>query len=463
MHQPRIPACRYTTARPPVAWRSSTVLRLVRVLRAPNLPGNGMRRIGWQAVFLTSVLLCTLTSGKLQAAPSIPASDATVLERLPFKANDPIARELAALRKTVQQNPNTPASAAQLARRYYDLVAEEGDPRYLGYAEAALAPWWKLAAPPDEVLLMRATLKQFRHDFASAIADLDRLLARTPSHDNARVLRATLHIVQARYPMARADCQAVRGAANQAVALGCLAMVNGLTGQAEPAYTRLAAALRTVPSTDKDNQLWILLRLAEMAQRLSRPQLAETHFKQALALGVQDTFLLAAWSDFLLEQGRAPEVVALLKDKTRSDNLLLRLVLAEQGSTSASARTNRTTLAARFAAAQLRGDTVHQAEEARFALQIENNPAKALKLAQENWKVQLEPRDARIVLEAALALKDAPAAAPVLQWLAESKHEDRTLLQLASQLQKVRPKHSSGNPPNSTPNPAQPSKTEAKP
>lgn len=428
----------HQSSAPPLPHSAPSLASLV--ADRPNVsprPARRMARHIGQLALLAGALLCLVPGGTLHAAPTIPASDATVLERLPFKANDPLARELAALRKSLQRNPNDPATAAQLARRYYELVAEEGDPRYLGYAEAALAPWWKQALPPDEVLLMRASLKQFRHDFAGAIADLDQLLTRTPGHGNARALRATLHIVQARYGVARADCLALQGPANALVAQGCLAMVDGLTGQAEAAYQRLATAFKAEPPANKSNQLWILLRLAEMAQRLSRPQLAEAHFKQALALGVQDTFLLAAWSDFLLEQGRAPEVITLLQDKTRSDNLLLRLVLAEQGNASAGARGHRSTLAARYAAAQLRGDTVHQAEEARFALQIEHNPAKALKLAQENWKVQLEPRDARILLEAAVALRDAHAAQPVLQWVADSKHEDKSLLQLASQLQKI--------------------------
>lgn len=392
--------------------------------------------------FSALALICP----SLQAAPYIPANDATVLERLPFKANDPVARELAELRKAARQHPQDPETAAKLARRYYDLVAEEGDPRYVGYAEAALAPWWKQAVPPAPVLLMRATIRQFRHDFDMALADLGLLLEREPGHGDARALRATLHIVQARYAAARADCQALSGEGNALVALGCMAMVDGLSGQAGAAYERLAAAYQQAGSTanapNQSNQLWILLRLAEMAQRLNRPQQAEAHFKQALALGRQDSFLLAAWCDFLLEQKRSAEVLALLKDKTRSDGLLLRLVLAEQGQTNGEAQQRRATLAARYAAAQMRGDKVHQQEEARFALHIENNPAKALRLAQENWKVQLEPRDARILLEAALAVRDPGAAQPVLQWLSESRHEDPVLRQLAARLQangKVQP------------------------
>ena len=77
---------------------------------------------------------------------------------------------------------------------------------------------------------------------------------------------------------------------------------------------------------------------------------------------------------------------------------------------------------------------MHQQEEARFALQVQHDPKKALRLAQENWKVQLEPRDARIFLEAALALNDTDAAQPVLQWLDSSHIEDRNLMALGQKL-----------------------------
>jgi hypothetical protein len=73
------------------------------------------------------------------AAPYIPASESQVLERLPFKANDPIAREMGQLRADLGRDPNNADTAVALAWRYYELVAEEGDPRYLGYAQAALA------------------------------------------------------------------------------------------------------------------------------------------------------------------------------------------------------------------------------------------------------------------------------------------------------------------------------------
>jgi Tfp pilus assembly protein PilF len=380
--------------------------------------------------------LAIFSGGQSFAAPYVPTADSRVLEHLPFKLNDPVARELAQMRATLQRDPRNLDVAVALARRYYEMVGEEGDPRYLGYAQAALAPWWEMPTPPAEVQVLRASLRQFRHDFAGAVTDLTQVIERNPANPQARALRAIIHVVQARYMLARSDCQVLRQVGDPLIGLGCIALVDGLTGNAGAAYQSLSIALTNTSGLSTSKELWLQLRLAELARRLGRNALAETHFKRALALGITDTFLLAAYADFLLDQKRPAEVVALLKDRTRSDTLLLRLVFAERALHLATAVQRAATLEARYAAAQLRGDTVHQQEEARFSLEVRHDPRKALTLAQENWKVQREPSDARIFLEAALAAHEPAAARPVFQWLDENHIEDRYLAELGQQLKR---------------------------
>lgn len=387
-------------------------------------------RISLKPIFL----LCLCLAGPVGAEPYVPAADGQVLERLPFKPNDPVARSLARARAEWRRNPRNPEAAVNLARQYYELVSEEGDPRYLGYAQAALAPWWDLPEPPTEVQVMRASLRQFRHDFAGAIADLGKVLERDPRHMRARALRATIHIVQARYTDARTDCTALHGVTSELIAIACTAMIDGLTGRAGVAYQRLHAAFQAAPDASAPEKLWALLRLTEISQYLGRQEQAEGHFRQALNLGITDTFLLAAYADYLLDRNRPAEVVAMLKNRIPSDVLLLRLVLAERMVASPTAKERARVLEARYAAAKMRSDTVHQQEESRFALQVRHDPKEALLLAQENWKVQREPRDARVFLEAAVAMKDMQAAQPVLQWLEQNKTENPYLLDLAQQL-----------------------------
>jgi hypothetical protein len=56
-------------------------------------------------------------------------------------ASDPVIRELRALHGRLKDEPNNLPLALRLARGYLELGRVTGDPRYAGYAQAALTPW----------------------------------------------------------------------------------------------------------------------------------------------------------------------------------------------------------------------------------------------------------------------------------------------------------------------------------
>jgi tetratricopeptide (TPR) repeat protein len=343
-------------------------------------------------------------------------------------------REIRDMRAALSRDPRNLGLALGLARRYFDQAGAQGDPRYVGYAQAALAPWWDLPQPPASVLVMRATLRQYRHDFAGALADLDLLLKRDAGDVQAWSLRAAIHTVQADYAEARRDCTRLAPFVSDLGSAGCVGFIDGLTGRARQAHDALSAALARAGDVSAEQKLWVLVRLAEMAWSRNDEKLAEAHFRSALALDLADTFLLAAYADFLLDYDRPREVIALLQSWTAADPLLLRLALAEQAVKAKATSVHRATLADRYAAARLRGDTTHEQEESRFVLRMQNNPQEALRLALSNWRVQREPRDARVVLDAALALRRPQAAQPVLDWMARSGIEDWYLQRAARQI-----------------------------
>ena len=369
-----------------------------------------------------------------QAAPFTPTSDAQVLETLPLRPTDSRAREMRALRDRLAKKPNDADLAVALARRYFEQVAAEGDPRYIGHAQAVLAPWWSQAEPPLAVRVMRAMLKQFNHQFDSAVADLTAVVTIEPTHAEAWSWLAAIAMVQARYADARSACTRMASEVSELIATACVASVDSVTGQAATASAAMAAALRQASDATPVERLWVLTRLAENDERRGEFAAAEQSFKQALALGLRDSYLLAAYADFLLDRGRAAEVLALLKDGQRSDLLLLRLALAAKALNSPSLTAWTQDLNARFDAARLRGDSAHQKEEARFALAILGQADRALALANSNYAVQREPADARIVLAAAVAARQPKAAEPVLQWLATNGTESLALRALARQL-----------------------------
>jgi hypothetical protein len=372
-----------------------------------------------------------------QAAPFTPRDDAQVLERVPPRGNDARARELQALRATVQREPRNAEAAAALAARWIDDALAEGDPRYVGHAQAALAPWWNEPAPPSAVRVQRAVVRQYEHRFDEALADLAAVTDDEPWQAPAWAWQAAIHMVRADYAGARKACDGLAPYASPLTAAGCSAYVDSLQGGAASASSALGAALREAGDASREERAWALTRLAEIEERRGDAAAAERAFGDALALGVADVYLLAAHADFLLDRGRAAEVLQRLADKGRADVLLLRLALAAKATNDARAAKWAGELQARFDAARARGDRTHEKEEARFVLALRGDAKRALELARSNYAVQREPSDARVLLEAALAARSPearPAAQPVLQWLDANSIEAVALRALAERV-----------------------------
>jgi len=372
----------------------------------------------------------------IQAAafPRIPNRDDEVLERLPFRRDDAQAAELRRLRARVASAPQDMGAAVQLARRYFALAVALGDPRYIGYAQAALTPWGERAAGAPDLLLVRAMLKQYRHDFDGALEDLAAAARLDPDDSEAHAWAAAIFMVRADYAGAARECAALAELGETLEAEGCSAYLESVTGKGRAGYERLRAALAREPDADRGLRLWIQSRLARMAWRLGDTAAADAHFRSALALGITDNFLLTAYAEFLLAQRRYRDVVALLSERTQSDTLLLRLTLAEQALGLADATQHARILGERFDAAALRGERLHLSDEARYRLDLRNDPAGALAAAAENWRTQREPEDAEILLEAAHAAGKPEAARPALDWLARTGYADPRLRRLAAAL-----------------------------
>lgn len=381
------------------------------------------------------MLLLMGFSGVSDAAPFAPADGSEVLERLRDRPLDASARELRALRAELARNPKNLALATRLARRYIEEGRTQGDPRYLGYAQSALGPWWASPEPPDAVLVLRATIRQSNHEFSAALEDLARVLKSAPNNGQAWLTRATILQVRGEYAEAQRSCQRLSGLAAPFVTATCEAGVTSMTGRAPESYRALVQVLGQMDAATPAEKVWIETALAEIATRLGKPDSAERHFQRALRYDPADPYLKGAYADFLLDAKRPADVVRLLAKDVRIDGLLLRVALAEQALGAPGLPARIASLEARFSAARARGDRVHQREEARFQNEIMKQPREALRLAQANWAVQKEPADARVLLEAALAAGDRGAAQPVINWISVNQVEDATLARLAQRLQ----------------------------
>lgn len=385
-------------------------------------------------VFFSMIVLgAVLTPVAGLAEPFRPTAPDQILERLPTPG-DAVTRELRRLRADLSDDPNNLELARTLAKRYITLGRAEADPRYYGYAEAALKPWVNLTNPPVEVQVLRAVLRQNRHDFDGALDDLAKTLAAKPRHAQALLTQAFVLQVQGRYKEARQSCRSLPRGVHPLIVVTCVARIESLTGRSSTGYALLKRGLASWADTDARLRLWAFTNLGEIAQRDGDIAAAERHFRDGLDLGIRDAYLRGAYADLLLDAGRADEARDFLAGDTRIDGLLLRLALAEARLGNAAAKDHQAVLQARFAASRLRGSVIHRREEARFTLEMLDRPIDALALAQANWQVQREPADARLVLETALAAGAPEQAQPVLNWLRETGLEDKQIDKLVKRV-----------------------------
>ncbi|HEY8875937.1 MAG TPA: hypothetical protein VIN03_00145 [Roseateles sp.] len=330
------------------------------------------------------------------AEPFIPKDDAEVVQRLPYRVDAAERVRRVALARDPAQLP----LAISTARAALDRARIHGDPRELGAAQAALAPWWTQRDAPAEVVLLRARVLQARHEFAAALAELRGLLARadlaTESRAQALLDAAAIHQLRAELPEARALCEQLRPLA-AVPATACLAELASLSGEASAASQTLA---RLGPG--RGVSPWLALMRAELAERLGDDAAAPALYRAALA-GQDEVYTRAALADWLLARSRAAEALALIERSAdvEADALLLRRVIAlrQLGRTTPLVDTLRE----RLAAADRREPGRHAREQARFALDVEGRPREALRLAQANWAFQREPADALLLLRAAVA------------------------------------------------------------
>ncbi len=407
----------------------------------------------------TARFALALASSLLAVAPSfatedsalrIPVQDDAIVEHLPTHLGDPVQRRAAraaerAQRIALQRHPDELGPALQAA---HDALARgrlHGDPRELGAAQAALAPWWTRADAPAEVRLVRATVLQSQHEFHAALAELDAVLAQPdvalPVRAQAELTRAGVQQVLGDFTAAEAGCRRLAGADYIALgggvrltALACIAELSSLQGHADTAAATLAR-LAGAPDTSSAATVagapapgWLDLMRAELAQRRGDPA-AGVLFAAALKAN-PDVYTLCAYADWLLDEHRPAEVLALLAGNEAADPVLLRVALAKRqlhGRDAAATRAATTMLGERYAAALLRGDRSHGREQSRYELELRGDTRAALALARSNWSVQHEPADQIVLARAAHAARRDGAAEPLWQFLRETGGRDARL------------------------------------
>jgi tetratricopeptide (TPR) repeat protein len=389
----------------------SSGISLSRILRG--------RLFALTAALLSAALLSAAPLSFARAAHYVPGSDDAVLAELSAGTRyaDVSARRLARARVDV---------AIPLAQFYIQQARLTGDLRHLGYAEAVLAPWLKNAPPLPDVLVLQATLQQSRHEFEASLATLDRAAAVRPNDPQGLLIRATVLRVLGRYPEAFEACRHFSLLVEPRLGALCTMSLRGLAGDLDSAYAVLAQV--STQGWLNAEKSWLYSELGEMAVRLGRDDEAQRWFQHDLDLVPTDFYVRAAYADLLLQQNRPADALVLLREQESFEPLLLRIAIAQKQLHDPGLEQSRARLRAAFAAETQRGEAVHRREQARFLLEVENQPALSLAAALENWTVQREPDDLLVLVKAAKAAGRPVAADPALEFVHGQGQKDSRIL-----------------------------------
>jgi len=113
-----------------------------------------------------------------------------------------------------------------------------------------------------------------------------------------------------------------------------------------------------------------------------------------------------------------------LQGQESYEPLLLRIAIAQKRLHDPALSQSSARLQAAFAAELQRGEAVHRREQARFLLEVLNQPKLSLGAALENWSVQHEPDDVLVLLHAASAAGTPAAAAAAIDFVRAQGQSD---------------------------------------
>ena len=383
------------------------------------------------------VFALAMSAGESGAAERFrPATPDYVVLRVPARAqNDPIVL----LEQQHAQAPTDQRAAADLAALYVERAREQREARYFGRAEMLLQPWVSKADASATTLRVQADILQNRHDFAGATRLLDAAIEREPRDPGARLMRASVKVVQGHAADARADCAAVLGSGATAAGTVCLAQVFSVTGKLDQAEVLLktvlprerASAQAQTPQTFSTQILgWAFWLQADCADRRGDFRAAEQSLRDSLAATPTNEGVRAALSDLLIARGALREAIRVVDLPAPSTGLLERRARAQQLLGDPGLSATRAQIEDLLSLASRRGERPHLREEALLALDVDGNAERALELAKANFAVQRETIDARLLVRAARAHGDRDAIETIAKWMRDTGFEDRTLAEI---------------------------------
>ena len=339
---------------------------------------------------------------------------------------------LRTLDKAWRANPEDLQIALAYAREVFNLGSSEGDLRWYGSAKAALKPWWQSTDLPADGFFMRGLVKQGFHEFDSGLRDINQAIALDPKHAEYWSWRFSLHLMQANMDAAKQDVHEMHKLFGSEEANIYQAVLLYRTGQPLPALKLLDESIRSASHQDAASQIWIGFHLGEANRVANQPDKTLTLWRRLLQAYPQSHLLRLSLADLLNQKTKYKEAKAVatansLITSNLTDALLMQALIASRGLNATDEASLASQMAARLQTQSLRQESLIERPRLIYQIAYGRDLASGLALSIDNWRLQKEPSDAVLFIQAALALNQAKSAEPVVRWAASTKYSDPQL------------------------------------
>jgi len=354
--------------------------------------------INWAFLMHIRILLVTLLGWccVAHAEPTIPEARTTLVAKwdpAEFRRADPPSTAEARWQ-------SDPRSLLIRVRKTIELSVKPGYSHFYDRARTLLEIPVEAQTDNPEVWLLWAKVQQHYHDFDAALSALERVFSAQPDDVEARLLAARIYLIQGRPDRAHGQCIALIGNADLVTASACALEVAGYRNSLDSSYRSLQALVRREGLPEDERGPWIAQILADMALRLERFEEAQSWLSQYLD-GASVNYLLQ-WSEVQLALGNHYRIIEELEPVVTTapsidDALALRLAIAEQATEGDHWQHY---VEGRMALRLQRKDTHHASDLARYHLDVDPQPEKALYWAEVNWEKAREHSDRQLLQRA---------------------------------------------------------------
>ncbi len=345
---------------------------------------------------------------------------------------------LRALDKAWRAQPQDLIAALPYARAVLTLDLNEGDLRWFGSAKAAMAPWWKKPDLPAEGYFLRGLVKQGFHDFNAGLQDINRAIELEPGRAEFWSWRFALHLLLADMVAVQQDVDQIDRLVGKAEADIYRGIIWYRTGQSAKAVQILRRAIQSPNYQDATSQDWLAFHLGEAYRVDGQSSQAIAVWGQRLKSSSQSHLLRLSLADLHNQQADFLQAkkVAMNQIDTQSmtDALLMQALIASRGLKDADETLLANQMEARVKVQAMRQESLIERPKLIYQISYGVDVAAGLALSIENWKLQKEPPDAILFVQAALALGQAQSALPVVTWADQTGYTEPQLKLLLKQL-----------------------------